>query len=222
MRKTVALLAVMVMLCGAVPAFTDSFSDVLRRAQNGDAQSQFRVGAMYALGEGVRLDYSEAAEWLYKAAVQGHSSAQTLLGMFYEYGKGVDQDYYEALTWYQRAAENGNEFAQSRWNDLTNRLIDSLQQNSGQDDVQDSRHDSGSSRPYVPGYNRRSTCPKCLGDKTLECRYCQGKGGREQLSNTFNRYDTTKKRKSFWVRCTTCGGSGRVKCPVCGGEGTLP
>lgn len=88
----------------------------LRLANQGNADAQYRVGNMYADGQGVPQDYAEAVKWYRKAADQGNADAQNALGDWYEYGWGapwgVPKDKAEAVKWYRRAAAQGNEWAQ--------------------------------------------------------------------------------------------------------------
>ena len=81
-------------------------------AEQGNAEAQFRLGTMYADGQGVRRDDRLAVKWLNLAANQGHASAQQKLGIMYRDGRGVQQDYQEALKWFRLSAEQGNAFAQ--------------------------------------------------------------------------------------------------------------
>ncbi len=78
----------------------------------GDASAQNALGAMYASGKGVPLDYVEAAKWYRKAADQGNPAAQYNLGVAYANGLGVPLDDAEALKWYRKAAEQGDADAQ--------------------------------------------------------------------------------------------------------------
>jgi Sel1 repeat-containing protein len=77
------------------------------RAEQGDAEGQFRLGAMYSSGKGVPQDYGEAVGWLRKSAEQGNAKAQYDLGYMYREGKGVPQDYGEGARWCHKAAEQG-------------------------------------------------------------------------------------------------------------------
>ncbi len=77
-------------------------------AEAGDAEAQFKLGALYANGKGVEQDSKLAAKWLRKSAKQGWSAAQTLLGWCYAGGNGVSQNLAEALEWYSAAAEQGD------------------------------------------------------------------------------------------------------------------
>lgn len=80
--------------------------------KQGNAEAQFRLGMLYANGEGVELDHARAAELIQAAAKQKHAQAQTTLGWLYANGYGVEQDDARARTWYQRAAELGDLKAQ--------------------------------------------------------------------------------------------------------------
>lgn len=77
-------------------------------AEAGDAEAQFKLGALYANGVGVNQDSKTAARWLRKAAKQGSFPAQTLLGWCYAGGHGVSKNAGEALEWYSKAAEQGD------------------------------------------------------------------------------------------------------------------
>ena len=74
-------------------------------ADQGDASAQFKVGSMYAFGEGVPRNFTEAGEWFRRAADQGHAAAQFNLGAMYAEGLGLAQDYQEAARWYRKAAD---------------------------------------------------------------------------------------------------------------------
>ncbi|MBU4231042.1 MAG: sel1 repeat family protein [Proteobacteria bacterium] len=82
-------------------------------ANQGDAEAQNNLGVMYAKGQGVPQDYTEAARWYRKAADQGHAVPQFNLGGLYEKGHGVTQDYVEAARWLRKAADQGYAAAQN-------------------------------------------------------------------------------------------------------------
>ncbi len=72
--------------------------------EQGDANAQFSLGAMYRNGLGVPQDEAEAVGWWRKAAEQGNTKAQYNLGVMYGNGEGVPQDYVQAHMWYNLAA----------------------------------------------------------------------------------------------------------------------
>lgn len=74
----------------------------------GNAEAQYRLGMLYANGEGVELDQVKGSELMLSAAKQGHAAAQSTLGWMYANGYGVSHDDAQARTWYQRAADQGD------------------------------------------------------------------------------------------------------------------
>ena len=90
-----------------------SLESLIRDAEKGDADAQFRLGVRYAEGNGVQKDYYEAAKWYRKAAEQGNSDAQVNLGYCYEMGYGVEKDYQKAFQLYTASAKQGEVVAQT-------------------------------------------------------------------------------------------------------------
>ena len=86
-------------------------SELVKKAEAGDATAQWMLGCYYYGGVGVGKDEKEAVKWYTKSAEQGFAKAQYLLGHCYERGKGVDRDENEAVKWYTKAAEQGDEYA---------------------------------------------------------------------------------------------------------------
>jgi TPR repeat protein len=79
-----------------------------QRAKSGDLIAQYRLGVLYALGQGVRQDYQHAAQLFKTAAEGGVAEAQYNIGVLYERGLGVGRDDLQAAQWYQKAAAQGN------------------------------------------------------------------------------------------------------------------
>lgn len=86
--------------------------ELLAKAGSGDIDSQMRVAAAYAKGDGIPQDFGEAAKWLRKAADEGNDRAALNLGILYHQGKGVPNDDVQAVFWYRKAAEDGDPDAQ--------------------------------------------------------------------------------------------------------------
>lgn len=83
-----------------------------KAAEQGNVLAQESLGSAYELGQGVAMDYTEAAKWYRKAAEHrgtAAASAQYSFAECYEHGKGVEQDFIEAYKWYNIAA--GNDFS---------------------------------------------------------------------------------------------------------------
>ena len=101
------------MLCGLVfgvataAAENKLLEELRQRAEQGHADAQTGLGAMYATGQSVPQDDAEAVKWYRKAAKQGYAYAQFLLGNMYQNGQGVSQNFTEAVKWHRKAAERG-------------------------------------------------------------------------------------------------------------------
>lgn len=83
-----------------------------QKANQGDADAQFRLGIMYKMGLGVPQNYVKSVECFSKAANQGFSSAELKLGEMYNDGFGVPKDYVKAMEWFKKSADQGNYEAQ--------------------------------------------------------------------------------------------------------------
>jgi TPR repeat protein len=90
----------------------EEFKATLIDAERGDARGQYCLGVMYANGNGVAQDHSQARKWYLKAAEQGHVAAQYNLALMYDLGQGGAQDYVQARLWFSKAAEQGDADAQ--------------------------------------------------------------------------------------------------------------
>jgi S1-C subfamily serine protease len=89
-----------------------AIEEIKTKAEKGDAQAQYSLGACYSDGRGVAHDSAEAVKWCRKAAEQDYVPAQLDLGSYYYYGIGVAEDYVEAVRWFRKAAEQNNAGAQ--------------------------------------------------------------------------------------------------------------
>ena len=83
--------------------------EIRKRADEGDAEAQDRLGWCYESGIGATQNNAEAVKWYRLAADQGNASAQNNLGWCCEFGiGGAPQDDAEAVKWYRLAADQGN------------------------------------------------------------------------------------------------------------------
>ena len=83
------------------------FNEVKLTAIEGDADAQFELAGLYAEGDGVKQNLTEAVNLYRKAAEQGHVGAQFKLGLSYQNGKGVPQSDTDAYIWLNISADNG-------------------------------------------------------------------------------------------------------------------
>src|SRR5215469_8546962 len=80
-------------------------------AAAGDEEASYRLGLLYARGQGVLVSLADAAAYYRRAAEQGHAAAQHELGMLHLDGnraKGVTS----FARWYSTAAERDEEATQ--------------------------------------------------------------------------------------------------------------
>lgn len=85
----------------------EDFRDTVRRAEEGEVDSQFVLADAYYTGEGVEQDYAKAAHWFAKAAEQDDFEALYRLGVCHENGHGVEKDLHKAFELYLQAAQEG-------------------------------------------------------------------------------------------------------------------
>ena len=116
MKKEILALLVVVACWGSTLQANDwknaPISEVQKAAEQGLAEAQIVLAAMYANGEGVMQDDQQAVAWTRKAAEQGLVEAQLVLGAMYFNGSKVAQDYKQAGAWFRKAAEQGDAKAQ--------------------------------------------------------------------------------------------------------------
>lgn len=70
-------------------SFAQSFNEVKKSAEEGDAVAQHNLGNMYHKGDGTLTDKKQAYYWYKKSAEQGSAYAQYHLGLFYYNGDGT-------------------------------------------------------------------------------------------------------------------------------------
>lgn len=92
----------------------DRARELLRKAEQGDAESQGLLGYLYETGCGVQQSFAEALRWYGEAARNGAALALYCLGRMHEEGRGVSQDYGKAAGCYREAALRGEQRSQGR------------------------------------------------------------------------------------------------------------
>jgi S1-C subfamily serine protease len=90
----------------------EEFTNLKKKAEQGDADAQYSLGLMYGNGEGVPKDSAKAFEWFQKAAEQGSADAQYSLGYMYGNGEGVPKNDVKAVEWIEKSAAQGDALGQ--------------------------------------------------------------------------------------------------------------
>jgi TPR repeat protein len=104
--------------------YTRAMQLFLPLAREGNAQAQYHLGNLYALGDGPAEEPDPdrmAARWYFESAQQGNADAQYALGLLFLSGKGVVRSDDEARKWFARAANGGHADAQRFLSDFTPR-----------------------------------------------------------------------------------------------------
>ena len=92
---------------------TEYCEELVKLAEEGNAEAQNKLGYCYDVGQGVEQSASEAVKWYQKAAEQDNADAQANLGSCYHEGKGVPQSDAEAFKWFEKSAKQGNAVGQN-------------------------------------------------------------------------------------------------------------
>jgi TPR repeat protein len=92
---------------------SETFADVLRRAEAGEVESQVLAGIALEEGKAVPKDIDAAVRWVRTAAEKGHPMAQNMLGNMYRDATGMPRDAQKAVEWYTKAAAQGYAQGQS-------------------------------------------------------------------------------------------------------------
>ena len=108
LRMTVVVAAVVAATAVGASAQHEPVEQLHVLAEQGDVEAQYKLGRIYANGEGVPRNGSEAVRWYRLAADQGNVNAQYRLGNMYADGKGVFRNDVEAVGWYRLAADQGH------------------------------------------------------------------------------------------------------------------
>lgn len=88
-------------------------------ADQGDAKGAYWLAALYANGEGVPKDYSEAFRWFLVAAEAGYGPAIEVVANAYLNGElGQTRDRAKGQQWLQRGADSGYEPARTKLEQL--------------------------------------------------------------------------------------------------------
>ena len=92
MKKSLSVIALLLLLCSPVFSQAPDLNETRRLAEQGHAKAQYNLGLMYDNGEGVPENDSEAVKWYRLAAEQGIATAQYNLGIMYDNGEGVPEN----------------------------------------------------------------------------------------------------------------------------------
>lgn len=101
---------------------TPALETLLKAAQAGDPEAQYKLGAMYSFGNNFPKNDIQSVEWLTRAAAQGNPEAQFELGLHLINGEGVPRNELEAYRWWSIATQQGHIRAQASLESLEKKL----------------------------------------------------------------------------------------------------
>jgi len=107
-----SILAALGMAVVPLAANSVLLSDLVRRATDGDVQSERALGLVYLKGRDVPQQIDEGVAWLKKAAAQRDPIAAFELGQFFESLPQTADNHHAMLDYYQQAANYGHTEAQ--------------------------------------------------------------------------------------------------------------
>lgn len=84
-----------------------ALSDLLDAAEQGDKDSQYKLGRLFLDGKQYKRDTKKAIAWLEKAGAAGHAEACLELAKAYQRGIGVLVNREKAREWYAKAIDSG-------------------------------------------------------------------------------------------------------------------
>ena len=88
---------------------TLSIEALVKKADDGDSESQFLLGLCYAWGEkGMHKDLQKSYTYILKAAKQGQADAECQIGAWNLRGEIVEKNYREAVKWFLSSAQHNN------------------------------------------------------------------------------------------------------------------
>ena len=93
----------------------EAFQWYRKAAEKGHATAQYILGAAYAKGIAVLIDYTEAFNWLEKANKQGNVPSKCYLAELYVMGKGVKKDLVMARKLAREGYELEEEYCKIIW-----------------------------------------------------------------------------------------------------------
>jgi len=87
-------------------------TELVKKAEAGDARAQRDLGLCYSKGTGVPMDEKEAVKWYRRSAERGDAMAQCLYGVCLSKGNGIAKDEKESIKWITKSAEQGDAIGQ--------------------------------------------------------------------------------------------------------------
>ncbi len=111
------LLIGLISLCWAFFVYADTTADpqiaeLLRKANNNDAEAQYQLALRYQSGDGTPQDLSEAFYWFQQSSERNQPQAMHQLAKMYLQGQGIEINTTEGIYWLTKLSTQGDAQAQ--------------------------------------------------------------------------------------------------------------
>lgn len=97
---------------GTLEMGSGKFLKLIKQAEKGNVDAQFKIGLIYFDGDGVTKNEEASTCWFRLGALGGDKAAQFNYALNLELGVGVRENMRDAVTWYRKAADQGHVKAQ--------------------------------------------------------------------------------------------------------------
>ncbi len=87
------------------------YKENIKKANNGNKESEFIIGYLYENGRGVPQNINEAVKWYRKSAKKKYTKALNNLAYLYQNGNGVEKDKRKAEELLKMSAKQGDDVA---------------------------------------------------------------------------------------------------------------
>lgn len=87
------------------------YKENIKKANNGNKESEFVIGYLYENGRGVPQNINEAVKWYRKSAKKKYTKALNNLAYLYQNGNGVEKDIRKAEELLKMSAKQGDNVA---------------------------------------------------------------------------------------------------------------
>lgn len=101
MKKIIAIFFILF----SFSAYSNDIDELIKQANNGDAEAQYNLGDIYYYGKSTNTDYEKAIYYYKLSAEQGNLYAQHNLGTMYYFGTGVPKNLSIAKEWFKKSCD---------------------------------------------------------------------------------------------------------------------
>lgn len=101
MKKIIAIFFILF----SFSAYSNDIDELIKKANNGDAEAQYNLGNIYYYGKSTITDYEKAINYYKLSAEQGNLYAQHNLGTMYYFGTGVPKNLSIAKEWFKKSCD---------------------------------------------------------------------------------------------------------------------